>query len=94
MRLFVYRGHRVHLEDLCLTFEYAPGSKVFGFHGADLRDTEARAVSPVDASDGDPPLVTMANLEDYIKLSVDFALNRGIRRQLGKRTIKRTPTVC
>lgn len=65
------------LEDLCLTFEYAPSSSVFGFHAADLL-----AESPASEEDGSSSEVTMANLEEYLSLMLDFSLNRGIKRQM------------
>lgn len=63
--------HSVNLQDLGLTFQYSPSSKVFG-----LED----CVNLV--ADGSNELVTIHNVEDYVNRTVDFALNKGIRRQL------------
>ena len=60
----------VHLDDLCLTFQYSPPSRVFGYESADLKPG------------GEDLYVTLENVEEYVDCIVDFCLNRGIRRQL------------
>ena len=74
----------MRLEDLCLTFEYAPGSSVFGFHGVDLLDSGSEAASELSSasSSSETPVVSMTNLEEYLRLTLDFALHKGIKRQM------------
>ncbi|XP_064621516.1 E3 ubiquitin-protein ligase HECTD1-like isoform X2 [Lineus longissimus] len=63
-------GGQIHLEDLGLVFQYNPPSKVFGFDAIDLKPNGA---------DHD---VTLANVEEYVELSLALSLNTGIRRQM------------
>jgi E3 ubiquitin-protein ligase HECTD1 len=64
-------GIQVKLEDLDLTFQYSPSSRVFGLdQGINL------------VPNGDNELVTIHNVEDYLSLTLDFALNKGIKRQM------------
>ncbi|XP_057377283.1 E3 ubiquitin-protein ligase Ufd4-like [Daphnia carinata] len=64
------QGGGVRLEDLGLTFQFAPSSKVFGFTDVELR------------SGGADFEVTLDNVEDYVELMAEFCLERGIRRQM------------
>ncbi|BES94932.1 Sad1 / UNC-like C-terminal [Nesidiocoris tenuis] len=63
-------GQPVRLEDLAFTFTYLPSSSIFQFSGADL------------VSNGSDIEVTMENIEDYIDLTIDFCLEKGISRQM------------
>merc|ERR1712141_334892 len=61
----------VKVEDLGLTFQYSPSSRIFGLdEGINL------------IPEGDNELVTIANVEDYLNLTLDFALNKGIKKQM------------
>merc|ERR1719193_581424 len=60
----------VRLEDLALTFQYFPSSKIFGFDAVDL------------VSGGGEKDVTLDNVEEYVDLMTDFCLNVGIKCQL------------
>lgn len=57
------------IEDLCLSMEFIPCSNVFGFESYPL----------CEGSDCD---VTMENAEDYVNLTLDFMLRKGIERQV------------
>jgi len=64
-------GHEVRLEDLALTFEHATSSaRVFGYDSVELIPGGACVA------------VTVDNVEDYVDRTVDFILNKGIRRQM------------
>jgi len=64
-------GDIVKLEDLGLTFQYSPSSRIFGLdEGINL------------IPDGDNELVTIHNVEDYLSLTLDLALNKGIKKQM------------
>ena len=64
-------GQKVKIDDLGLTFQYSPSSRIFGLdEGINL------------IPDGDNELVTVSNVEDYLNLTLDFALNKGIRKQM------------
>lgn len=60
----------VFLDDLALTFQYLPTSKVYGFAAADLKPF------------GEEIEVTLDNVEEYIELMTDFMLYSGIKRQM------------
>ncbi|XP_055340872.1 E3 ubiquitin-protein ligase HECTD1-like [Paramacrobiotus metropolitanus] len=60
----------VRLEDLGLTFEFSPSSRVFKYMSCDL------------ISDGDTVPVTIDNVKYYVDLTLDFCLNSGIRAQM------------
>ncbi|CAH1802965.1 unnamed protein product, partial [Owenia fusiformis] len=60
----------VKLEDLSLTFQYNPSSKVYRFTAVDLK------------LNGEDEEVTVENVEEYVELMTDFCLNVGIRRQM------------
>ncbi|XP_045592410.2 E3 ubiquitin-protein ligase HECTD1 isoform X16 [Procambarus clarkii] len=60
----------VRLEDLCLTMQYAAPSRHLGYTAIELR------------TGGADQEVTLANVEDYIDLTLNWALEVGIRRQL------------
>merc|ERR1712062_440878 len=63
--------NNVKVEDLGLTFQYSPSSRIFGLdEGINL------------IPEGDNELVTIANVEDYLNLTLDFALNKGIKKQM------------
>merc|ERR1719323_2280593 len=64
-------GNEIKVEDLGLTFQYSPSSRIFGLdEGINL------------VADGDNEVVTVHNVEDYLNLTLDFALNKGIRKQM------------
>uniref|UniRef100_T1J5Y0 E3 ubiquitin-protein ligase n=1 Tax=Strigamia maritima TaxID=126957 RepID=T1J5Y0_STRMM len=63
-------GVPVKLEDLGLTFQYLPSSRVYGFTVVDLKP------------DGDQEEVNIYNLEEYLELVYDFCLHKGIRIQM------------
>lgn len=58
------------LEDLCIPFVYLPSSTVYGFASHPL------------CPNGEDVTVTLQNFEEYLQLSVQFALHDGIARQL------------
>lgn len=60
----------VRLEDLCLTMQYAAPSRHHGYNAAELRTS------------GADQEVTLFNVEDYLDLTLNWALETGIRRQL------------
>ncbi|XP_071078576.1 E3 ubiquitin-protein ligase HECTD1-like isoform X2 [Haliotis cracherodii] len=60
----------VRLEDLGLTFQFNPSSKVYGYTSYDLKHN------------GENEDVTLDNIEEYIELVTDFCFNNGIRRQM------------
>lgn len=60
----------VRLEDLCLTMQYAAPSRHLGYSAVELR------------TGGADQEVTLASVEDYIDLTVNWVLEAGIRRQL------------
>ncbi|XP_065564117.1 E3 ubiquitin-protein ligase HECTD1-like isoform X3 [Artemia franciscana] len=60
----------VTLEDLHLTFQYSPSSGVYGIDEVDLVDG------------GSEMLVTYANARQYVRLTSDFCLSSGVRRQV------------
>ncbi|KAJ8975323.1 hypothetical protein NQ317_008309 [Molorchus minor] len=60
----------VLLEDLALTFSYAPSSSVFGFSSVDLVNSGADIE------------VNIGNVEDYAELTTQFCLDKGVARQL------------
>lgn len=60
----------VFLEDLGLTFQFNPSSRVYGFAAIDLKQ------------DGEDEEVTLQNVEEYVDLVYDLCLNSGIRRQM------------
>ncbi|KRT81883.1 hypothetical protein AMK59_5650 [Oryctes borbonicus] len=60
----------VLLEDLALTFTYAPSSNVFGFSVVEL------------VPNGADIEVNIENLEEYSELTANFCLDKGIARQL------------
>lgn len=60
----------VRLEELGLTFQYLPTSKVYEFDAVNLK------------VNGDLEEVNMSNFEEYYELLLDFCLHTGIRRQL------------
>ncbi|XP_012942946.1 E3 ubiquitin-protein ligase HECTD1 isoform X2 [Aplysia californica] len=60
----------IRLEDLGLTFEFDPSSRVHKFHAHHLK------------AGGGMEEVTMDNVEEYIDLVMDFCFVSGIRRQM------------
>ena len=62
----------VFLDDLGLTFQYLPTSKVYQFAAADLKPF------------GEETEVTMDNLEEYVELMLDFCLHSGIKKQMNE----------
>jgi len=58
------------VEDLGITFQYSPGSSVFGYEVVDLKP-----------GFGDEA-VTIHNLEEYIERTLDWVFVRGVRQQL------------
>ncbi|KAK7791453.1 hypothetical protein R5R35_010932 [Gryllus longicercus] len=63
-------GPIVRLEDLAITFAYLPSSRVFAFTAAEL------------APGGADIEVTIENVEEYVDLSTNFCLEKGITRQM------------
>ena len=62
----------VFLDDLGLTFQYLPTSKVYGIAAADLKPF------------GDETEVTLDNVEEYVELMLDFMLHSGIKKQMNE----------
>lgn len=60
----------VLLEDLALTFSYAPSSSVYGFPAVEL------------VSNGADIEVNIENVEEYAELTMSFCLEKGVHRQL------------
>ncbi|XP_048585863.1 E3 ubiquitin-protein ligase HECTD1-like isoform X2 [Nematostella vectensis] len=58
------------LEDLGITFQFSPSSKVYGFASTDL------------LPQGDELLLTLDNADTYIELLTNFCLYSGIRKQM------------
>uniref|UniRef100_UPI00358EE47C E3 ubiquitin-protein ligase HECTD1-like n=1 Tax=Myxine glutinosa TaxID=7769 RepID=UPI00358EE47C len=63
-------GSFLNVEDLGLTFQYYPSSKVYGFSAVDLKPN------------GEDEMVTVENAEEYVDLMLDFCLHSGIRKQM------------
>ncbi|GIY38730.1 e3 ubiquitin-protein ligase HECTD1, partial [Caerostris extrusa] len=63
-------GMAVKIEDLTLTFQYFPPSKVYGFTAIDLKPG------------GENLEVSLDNVEEYVELMTDFCLHTGIRKQM------------
>lgn len=63
-------GSAVRLEDVALTMQYLPSSRCFGFPTADLTP---------GASDTE---VCLENVEEYVELTLNFCLEKGVRRQM------------
>ncbi|CAG0885275.1 unnamed protein product [Cyprideis torosa] len=63
-------GEETSLEDLGLTFQYSPSSRVYKFHSTDLKPC------------GEDILVTIDNVESYVSSVLTFCLETGIRRQM------------
>jgi len=67
------KGNAVKLEDLSLTFQYSPSSRVFG--GCDA--------GAIDLMPGrSEEVVSVHNVEDYLALLLDLVLDKGIRKQM------------
>jgi len=62
--------NQVRLEDLGLTFQYLPSSKVYEFDAVNLK------------VNGEFEEVNMVNFEEYYELFLDFCLHTGIKKQL------------
>lgn len=60
----------VRLEDLGLTFQYCPPSRVYGYSSVDLKPN------------GEHEEVTIDNVEEYVDLMMDFVLHSGIKKQM------------
>ncbi|CAG2116677.1 unnamed protein product [Medioppia subpectinata] len=60
----------VRLDDLGLTFQYCPPSRVFGYSAVDLKPN------------GELEDVTIDNVEEYVELMMDFILHTGIKKQM------------
>ncbi|KAI1295344.1 E3 ubiquitin-protein ligase HECTD1 [Halotydeus destructor] len=60
----------VCLDDLGLTFQYLPTSKVYTFAAADLKPN------------GEQEEVNMDNFEEFYELMMDFCLHTGIKKQM------------
>lgn len=60
----------VFLDDLGITFQYLPTSKVYAFNSVELKPFGADVELNVD------------NVEEYIDLMLDFCLHTGIRKQM------------
>ena len=62
-------------EDLGVTFQYSPSSKVFG------RDSSGEAGIDL-LPNGEDEVVSGSNAEDYVALLLDLVLDKGIRKQM------------
>ena len=60
----------MRLDDLGLTFQYLPPSKIYGFSAVNLKPN------------GEHEEVTIDNVEEYFELMIDFCLHSGIRKQM------------
>jgi E3 ubiquitin-protein ligase HECTD1 len=60
----------IRLEDLALTFQYLPTSRVYGFDAIDLKPS------------GEFEDLTIENLEEYYDSMLNFCLNAGISQQM------------
>ena len=60
----------VRIDDLGLTFQYCPPSRVFGYSAVDLKPN------------GELEDVTIDNVEEYVELMMDFILHTGIKKQM------------
>jgi len=58
------------IEDLGMTMEYSPSSRVYGYPSIELRPG------------GGDESVTVHNVEEFVERTVDWALYRGVRSQL------------
>jgi len=58
------------IEDLAMTMEYSPSSKVYGYDSVELRPG------------GGEEAVTVHSIEEYIERTLDWAFYRGVRSQL------------
>ncbi|XP_074662874.1 E3 ubiquitin-protein ligase HECTD1-like [Tubulanus polymorphus] len=63
-------GGYVKLEDLGLTFQYNPSSRIYGFDSIELKPN------------GEDEEVTIDNIEEYVDLVLSLCLNSGIRKQM------------
>ena len=64
-------GSKIQIEDLGLSFQYSPSSRIFNLDaGINL------------IPEGDNEVVNVHNVEEYLSLTLDFALNKGIRKQM------------
>ncbi|UYV64246.1 HECTD1 [Cordylochernes scorpioides] len=70
-----------HLEDLSLTFQFCPSSRVYGFTAVDLKEH------------GDREEVNLDNVEEYLDLMTDFCLHTGIRRQMEAFSVEVVPNM-
>lgn len=70
LKLVTKAGHEVAIEDLALTFSFAPSSKVYGFESVEL------------LQDGNNVDVTIDTVEEYCELMTTFCLQDGIAKQL------------
>lgn len=66
----VNTDYQIRLEDLALSFQYLPTSKVFEFDYVNLK------------VNGELEEVNMSNFEEYYELLLDFCLHTGIKKQL------------
>lgn len=62
--------NQVKLEELGLTFQYLPSSKIYDIDAVNLK------------VNGEFEEVNMNNLEEYYELVLDFCLHKGIKKQL------------
>ncbi|RWS30867.1 E3 ubiquitin-protein ligase HECTD1-like isoform X10 [Leptotrombidium deliense] len=60
----------MRIDDLGLTFQYLPPSKIYGFSAVDLKPN------------GEYEEVTIDNVEEYYELMMDFCLHTGIKKQM------------
>lgn len=70
LKLVTKAGDEMALEDLALTFSFAPSSKVYGFESVEL------------VQDGHNVDVTIDTVEEYCELMTTFCLQEGIAKQL------------
>ena len=62
--------NQIRLEDLGLTFQFLPTSRVYEFDAVNLK------------ANGELEEVNMSNFEEYYELLLDFCLHSGIKKQL------------
>ncbi|KAL3311233.1 hypothetical protein Ciccas_010190 [Cichlidogyrus casuarinus] len=59
------------LDDLCLEMEFKPSSRIFGVDSYPLTDTGSQSRE-----------VNLDNLDEYLRKTLEFALDEGIRKQM------------
>ncbi|CAH8834422.1 unnamed protein product [Trichobilharzia szidati] len=78
------------LEDLCISMEFLPPSKLFGFSAYPLKEyyewerdsTEVAVEKKTDPDISPATPVSSQNVEKYLELTLAFCLDKGIRKQM------------